>query len=258
MNRGKYIPIVIALAFISMAFIGSMVSAEGNADDVLLHVSGPDVLAHNSQGHYDITLIDPQDRNWAYSVHIDARNITGASPLEIEPITGNLTAGNDTFSADITAMTNLGEMIMIVNVSSPTGTLWQTREFDINVIEPVVISTKILNSGEVNIKNASVEFYVDDVLISTDTLSYLGAGESTTLTSNWVSEDIDDGWHTSTIIVDVNDDGIIDPIMGDIKVSEDFFVEGSNVSATLFILIGISALLIGMILINKKLAGKRK
>ncbi len=257
MIGGKYVHLIVAFTFISMVLLGSVVSAEGNVDDIRIHVRGSDILAQDSTSNYEITLMDPQDRNWAYSVHIDADNITGASPLEIEPIAGNLTSGNDTFSANIGAMSNIGDMVMIINVTSPSGALWYVREFEIKVIEPIVISAEIFNSGDVDIRNATVEFYVDDDLISTDTLAYLPAGGSTKMSSQWVSEEIADGWHTSTVLVDVNDDGITDPGMGDIEINDKFYVEGSNMSATLYIILGITALFFGMVIINGKMSGKK-
>ncbi len=249
--------------FISLALIAllgpAMVSAEeGNVTDVRLHVRGSDIMAHDRTGTYEITIMDPLERNWQYSLWIDADNITGAKPLEIEPITGNFSAQNKTFSADVTAMTPLGKMIMYINVSSPSGSLWYIREFEIQVIDPIVISADILNSGNTAIRNATVQFFVDGQLLSTDILRSLDVGASTTMTSEWVSDEIADGWHTSAVLVDVNSDGIIDPTIGDMKIDSKFYVEGSNLSATMYIFLGITGLMVGMLLINKQMKGKRK
>ncbi|MCK5039137.1 MAG: hypothetical protein KAS16_08570 [Thermoplasmata archaeon] len=259
-TRSMSLTLVVFISLTLLALMGpAMVSADdGNVSDIRLHIRGPDLLAHDRVGTYEITIMDPLERSWQYSLWIDANNITGAKPLEIEPMVGNLSAQNKTFVADITAMTPLGDMIMYINVSSPSGALWYVREFDIKVIEPIVIVADILNSGDVVILNATVQFFVDDELLSTDTLRSLDVGASTVMTGEWVTEDIADGWHTSTVLVDVNNDGIIDPTVGDMEIDNKFFVEGSNMSATIYILLGITGLLVGMILINKKLSGKRK
>lgn len=260
MMRSRLTLMTAILALVSLAILGPalLVSAEGNVKDVRLHIKGPNILGQDKMGSYDITLMDPIERNWQYEVYVDANNITGASPLHIEPIAGNLSAETKTFSVDITATSHAGEMMMVINISSPSGTLWYMREFDITVVEPIVISADIFNSGEVAIRNATVEFYIDDIFLSTDTLASLEPGASTTLSSYWVSDEIAGGWHTSKVVVDINNDGKIDPSIGDIEINNKFYVEGSNVSATIYIMIGLIALMVGMMLINRQLKGKKK
>lgn len=249
---------VLSLAILALLAPVMVSAEEGNVTDVRLHVRGSDIMAHDRTGTYDITIMDPQERNWQYSLWIDAVNITGAKPLEIEPITGNFSAENKTFSADVTAMTPLGEMILYINVSSPSGSLWYMRDFKIQVIDPIVVTADILNSGNATIRNATVQFFIDDLLLSTDTLRSLDVGASTTMSGEWVTDEIADGWHTTTVLVDVNNDGIIDPTVGDMEIDSKFYVEGSNLSATMYIFLGITALMAGMYLINKQMKGKRK
>ena len=131
MMATRKLTFVVIMSLAMLALLGpALVSAdEGNVSDVRLHVRGPDLLAHDRIGIYEVTIMDPQERNWQYNLWIDADNITGAKPLEIEPITGNISAQNKTFSASVTAMTPLGNMVMYINVSSPSGSLWYLRDF---------------------------------------------------------------------------------------------------------------------------------
>lgn len=257
-DRAFAMAVVFVLAFTALAVIPATVAAEdGNIDNVRFHVAGPRVVGIDSTNSYRISLIDESGRDWKYEVWVTAKNKTGAFPTEAEKKTGNLTGGNNSFQVDITSTSNTGTMSIVMNATSPNGAFWYTTEEEITVIEPVVVSATIFNSGQVKINNATVDIYIDGEQIGTDTISSLAPGGKKDVSADWVSDDIAPGWHEARFVVDANGDGVINTDLGDIVFVKDIYVKGSGFATTL-ILIGILALVIGIMLISHGMRRKKK
>lgn len=103
------------------------------------------------------------------------------------------------------------------------------------------------------IKNATVQFYINDLEIEKKTIQSIGAGQTITVTSEWISNDKKPGWYTSKIMIDMNGDGKIDTNTGDIIVEDRFYIEGNrNWFFALIVLVGIIALIIGFGYLSKR------
>jgi hypothetical protein len=218
----------------------------------MISLNGPSVVGTLRVGTYSASLVDAENRVWDYKVFItSSSNTSGASPLADSPINGTVTPENNTFSFDITAPQAKGELNIHINCTS--GSYYYNKVHKIYVVTPISFSVDVNNPTNVEIKNATVQFFVDDVEFDKQVILSLGAGQSTQVSSEWISKDKTPGWHTSKILIDLNGDGMIDTNVGDKIIDDRFYIEGStNWIFALTVLVGLTALIIGFGYISKR------
>jgi hypothetical protein len=92
-----------------------------------------------------------------------------------------------------------------VNVTSRSSDYEAQRfgitDFQIKLVEPIVISALVYNTGAVEADNVTARFYADGALIHTVEFA-VTAGNSTRLTYNWTFSSIKNGKHEITVTVD--------------------------------------------------------
>ncbi|MBA3045550.1 MAG: hypothetical protein KKH41_06765 [Candidatus Thermoplasmatota archaeon] len=247
----KYIFAFAIFALLLMPIIYSSVNAQTNVTNVQMHVNGPSVLGTLRSGTYSATFVDPENRDWDYKVYITASNTTGASPLIDTPINGTLNSENNTFSFDITSQQAVGELNIHINCTR--GSSYYEKVQKIYVVSPVSLSFEVNNPSNVDVKNATVQFFVDGQEIDSQIISLIGARQTTQVSSEWISKDKEPGWHDSRIVVDLNGDGTVDTSAGDQIIDGRFYVEGGSnwMISILILLIGGFVLIFGFAYISK-------
>jgi len=251
MNSYKLLGILIILTvFVNLAIL-PVTSAQTSATDVQIQLYGPSALGSLRTSTYSATFIDPNNRDWNYKVYITAANTTGASPLFASPINGTISKDNNTFSFDVTAQKDTGELEIHINCTS--GSLVYEKIQKVYVVSPIKLAANIKNPSNVEIHNATVQFFVDGTEIDKQVIQTIGAGQNTSVESEWISYDKEPGWHDSRIVVDLNSDGVIDTQAGDLIINDKFYIEGGNdwvFAITVFI--GLIALIVGIGFISKR------
>lgn len=222
---------------------------------VYVHITGPDVLGVGEQGDYILTIMGgpaEEGGEWNYTAYLIGTNLTGASPIYSSPATE--TSTNNTFVVKITAPTVVQNIKLFVNASSTKDnqTMWKEETYEIKVVEPIAISATIQNTGEVDIQNAEVKFYVDGKYIGHEIIDYLKANGSANVTHNWVVKSLSQGKHIVEITVDLNGDGIIGD--GDAIITQIFYKSGEKTDYTWIVYIVIIPVIIFLLLI---LVGRR-
>jgi hypothetical protein len=247
----KKIVCAFTIIILALAIAIPTVNAQSNASDVRLHLTGPSVLGTLRSGTFSVTFIDPDSRVWTYKAYITAANTTGASPLVNSPINGTLTVENNSFTFDVTAQQDSGELDLHINCTS--GSLYYEKVQTIPVVYPIAFNVDINNPSNVVINNATVQFYVDGSEIDMQVIQSLNARQNTKVSSEWITNDAKSGWHDSRIVVDLNGDGVIDTQAGDMIVENRFYIEGGRdwIFASI-VLIGLIALIIGFVYISKR------
>jgi hypothetical protein len=241
----------LALLILILTIVIPTVNAQSNTTDVRIHLNGPSVLGTLRTGTYSVTFVDPNYQTWTYKAYITAANTTGASPLINSPINGTLTSENNTFTFDVTAQQDSGELDIHINCTS--GSLYYEKVQTIPVVYPIALNVEINNPSNVEINNATIQFYVDGSEIDKQIIQTIGPRQNTKVSSEWISNDKEPGWHDSKIVVDLNGDGIIDTQAGDMIVEDRFYIEGGKdwIFAST-VLIGLIALIIGFVYISKR------
>ncbi|HAX95939.1 MAG TPA: hypothetical protein DCY35_05380 [Prolixibacteraceae bacterium] len=223
-------PTQIAIAFLLVTIICVSFSqtaiAQVDTSDIRTHLNGPSTLGTLRSGTYSVTFIDPESRTWSYEVYVTAKNTTGAFPLKNSPANGTISPGNNTFTFDVTAQQDPGELEIHINYTA--GVLNFEKIQKINVVYPISLRIKISNPSNVEINNATVQFFVDGIEIDKQVVAIIPANQAVDVESEWISFDKESGWHDSRIVVDINNDGIIDTHSGDIIVDDRFYIEGDD------------------------------
>ena len=249
-NTIKTLAALLLLSVLIMQVIPPVI-AQTNATGVQVQLNGPPVIGTLRGGDYTGTIIDPEGRQWSYMVYVDGPNITGASPLEPEALNGTLSPGNYSFSFNITGMQRAG--VIDIHVNCTSGNLYYEKVQPIIVVTPITINAEIKNPSNVVVNNVTVQFLVDGVEIEKQVISSIPAMQTKTIFSEWIETDKEPGWHDSTILVDLNGDGVIDIEAGDMIVEDRFFIEGGNDWIfALTVLVGLTLLVVGFGLISRR------
>jgi len=138
---------------------------------------------------------------YSYEAEIDASNTTGSS---VEPSTAKSSSG--VFKLNVTMPGEAPQEIKIrINATSKGGAPEVTKslqqEFEMKVVDPILITATVYNMGEVDANNVTAKFYADGTYLASRMFN-LTAGSSVKLFYNWTFEDIGSGRHVITVVVD--------------------------------------------------------
>ena len=143
--------------------------------------------------------------NFTYKMEIIADNKTGSL---VSPSSG--TSATGVFNVTVTMPGEAPQTIKLrVNVTSKDLASGDTRDrvkdFEVKVVDPIVITATVYNKGDVDAKNVSAKFYADGVYLGERKFD-LAAGQSTSLTYNWTWLSVASGRHSVTVVLDDEDD----------------------------------------------------
>lgn len=164
--------------------------------------------------------------NFTYSIELTADNATGA-------VASPNTAGDPSgvFKVNITMPGEPGQTLTVkVNATSKSTSTSASKStelsFKIKVVDPILITAKVYNMGEVDAKNATAKFYADGELLGTRIFN-VSAGATATLMYNWTFLKIRDGKHVVTVIVD-DADSLVEFSDGNNAMSQTIYVGGGG------------------------------
>lgn len=188
--------------------------------------------------------------NYTYKAEVVADNDTGSS---VSPATATNQAG--LFRFNVTLPKEGGQTITLkLNVTSKhtsAESTYKVKEYEIAVIQPIVVTATVYNRGDVDVEEATARFYADGELIGSQVFS-VAAGKSVTLTHNWTSKAISDGKHTITVTVD-DTNGIAEFSDGNNVMTMDIYVgdQGNALGAVLTIGVIIMSVLVALTFMAK-------
>jgi hypothetical protein len=143
--------------------------------------------------------------NFSYKAEIIADNETGSL---VSPSSGSSASGE--FSISVTMPGYGPQNIKIrINVTSKDASSGdsteKTREYEVKVLDPIVLRATVYNMGVVDAKNVTAKFYADDEYLGSRTFD-LEAGSSRVLSYNWTWVNIAQGKHKVTVVLDSAND----------------------------------------------------
>jgi len=190
--------------------------------------------------------------NFSYEVNVIVEE--GGAPSEPSPKTG--TSDTGVFKFNVT-MPSVGPQTikLSVNVTSKdfagTGSTYRVRDFEMKVVEPVVIGATVYNLGDVDVTDATARFYADGMLLATKKFS-VAKGSSAKLQHNWTFVKIDEGKHVVTIVID-EAEGLVEFRDGNNVYSLTIYIgERSNpIGAILTIGVMVMSVLVALMVLQK-------
>jgi hypothetical protein len=129
---------------------------------------------------------------------------TNTTDWKVDPI--SQTSESGVFKFNLTMPGEAGQTVKVT--LNATSTEWRTNQerytsadFEIKVVDPIVITAKVFNTGVVDVVNATAHIYADGLLLDTQVIN-VTAGSSQTITYNWTFSSIRSGKHVVTVKVD--------------------------------------------------------
>ncbi|MBI0583827.1 MAG: hypothetical protein ISF22_06315 [Methanomassiliicoccus sp.] len=164
------------------------------------------------------------------------------------------TGDAESFNLTVTAGTTTGDLVLTIGLTN--GTVSDTAKYTIHVVEPVVITAQVKNSGSVTLTNVPVQFKADGAVLNTTTVT-IPANSTKTLTYNWTAGGLSNGQHTVEIVLDPNNQ-FVRFLDGSTTFSSTFQV-GGTIFGWLNIVLGlIVVLLLVLIFLSYMGRGKKR
>ncbi len=189
--------------------------------------------------------------DYSYEAEIVADNTTGSS---VNPSTGSSASG--VFKLNITMPGEAPQKIKIgINATSKGGspqvTKYLEQEFEMKVVDPIVITATVYNNGEVDALNVTAKFYADGTYLASRIFN-VTAGSSVVLTHNWTFDSIRSGKHVITVVVD-DANKVVEFSTGNNAYSLTIYVgdEGNPLGAVLTIGVIVVSVFVGLMWLQK-------
>lgn len=186
--------------------MGSVMTTAQAENPIYVSVDGLTVIGVKETKQYTIGAVGgPAETTDNGNYSYQARILGAPKGASILPSNGKSQDG--VFTVRVTGSEVPREMTLELNItsSSETDTKSRTKLHTISVVQPILISAVIENSGHIEVKDVPVSIYGDGKLLE-ETRITLGPTSSTTLTYNWTDPSLEDGEHQITVILDAQNE----------------------------------------------------
>jgi hypothetical protein len=197
-----------AIAVLAMLFaVGAvLIESSPGSDAASSYIKGDtDLVKTGGTLTFQIIYYESEEFDTLTITYTAALNDSSGSAQSgaVSPSSGTLTNGTEK-ALTITAPSAPGKYTLEVNFKAAKdgGTAVQTQKTQtITVVNPIVLSATLLNNSRVNFTDFAVYFKVDGTLIDdSKTLVSVGAGETTTVSFQWVTGALSNGAHTFQLV----------------------------------------------------------
>jgi len=242
---------LLALLIIIASFMAiSSVNAQEELE-VRIYVFGPEIVATGSVSVFNVNVVGgPAELGGNYSIeaHLEGTNLTGALPVRASPFQVESDTGN--FTVNVTAPRIPQTMSLVINATSikDEERVSSETKYEIEVVEPVILSARIENTGSLRLENVIVKFYVDNEFVGNKTIASITAGNSTTVSYDWLVGEIAPGQHEIRVTVDMNGDGVVKVSDGDLVMISYFYREYGDIHPAIIAIVSIIMILMVFIL----------
>ncbi len=188
--------------------------------------------------------------NYTYKAEIIADNKTGSS---VTPSTGSSASGK--FNVTVVMPGEAQDIKVRINATSKAPdadeSVYKVKEFAVKVVSPIVITATVYNTGDVDAKDVTAEFYADGILLG-ERVFDVAAGESKDLVYNWTWANVAEGEHVVTVVID-DDDDIVEFSDGNNVYSMTIYVgsQGNPIGAILTVGVIIMSVMVALMVMAK-------
>jgi hypothetical protein len=226
-------------------------------------ISGPTIVSTGSTTHFQVrgfggpavaangTVVG----NLTYYTTLAAPNLTGVSLL---PDTAKFTA-NQSLATNLTAGTAAETITIQVMVSSVYLGKNQSTNFSytVNIVQPYVISTTILNSSSSTVTGFTVYITLDGQVIGNTSVPTLQPAGKYALTFTYPTLGLSSGTHTFAISL-AQEHGLVTFSGGQTVYTQTVYVTGPAPDYTVWYVAGIAAFLGAIFIFASRVAARRR
>lgn len=197
------------LLLVAAVLLSAMPSAQAETYGPLYaEIEGPQVVATSSVTMYTLTMIGgpAEIRAGNYSYKATVAGSEGGVGSSLLPGTGGPVSGG-VFYLNLTAPAVPQTLTITIECrsASVSQTVKTTITFQVKVVDPIVLKTTVMNTGEVDAVGVpiSLQVYQDgDWVEFHRTTIDLAAGESVQFTYNWTALGLEPGEHKVRMVLD--------------------------------------------------------
>jgi hypothetical protein len=186
--------VISAAAIASLLLMATFAALPAAAGDVAYKINFDGSVQYLPTGGTGKVIVNVGDGSpegsYNYTATADKGSVT---PSKNGPIS------DDNFTLTVIAPATTGDMTVTVKLSN--GTDNTTAKYVIHVVEPVVISATVKNSGNLTLKGVPVQFYVDGTMVNATTFD-IDANSTKEVTYRWAPSDLSKGEHTFKVVID--------------------------------------------------------
>ncbi len=196
--------------------------------------------------------------NYSYKVVITGKNTTGSSATP-----SSSTSASGVWKLNITMPSSAYQTIKIkVNASSKNEVTKEIKylenDFQVKVVDPIVIRAEVSNNGPVDAQNVTAKFYADGALLHTQIFN-LSASSSTALIYNWTFLKIKEGKHVIGVSID-DPSRVVEFSDGNNMFSRTIYVEQTSnpIGGVMTLAVIVLSVFVGLMYIQKPMRRKKK
>ncbi|HUT28131.1 MAG TPA: CARDB domain-containing protein [Methanomassiliicoccales archaeon] len=199
------------IILVACLFIGAMplVQADTATSPLYAHLDGPMTVTVGANAHYVLTMVggpaEAGDGNYSWKAELNGENTYNSFLLPNSG--GPITSG--VVSINLTAPEVPQTLTITINCTSANTveTVTTSIEYKVLVVEPVVLSATIRNTGNVSVTDVPLvlQIYQDGGWVQFyNTSLSLEAGGSYAFLYNWTALDLKSGEHKVRMLLDPN------------------------------------------------------
>lgn len=227
---------------------------------VAVFITGPDNTAVGETVEVTVTVAGgPGEDNGSFAVKAFLRgpDLTGATPVEDAPLEQISANGSFAFNITLPAVDQFVRLVVEGNSSQgPTFRLGSATKL-IRVLVPLQVSAPVVNTGTIEVVNLKAFLFIDARQVAETEIASLKPGESKTVSFSHLPVDLGVGSHVLEIRVDLDQDGIIEPAVGEVLLREVFTIEAEPLNP-LFLVLAIVGAFVAAIFIGAYLRRRRR
>jgi hypothetical protein len=200
----------------------------------------------------------PHERNYSLKAWLVGDNLEGASPLVGTPFNKNNTDGN--FTLPVKAPTKKASLTLVMEAISKgaNGSSETTRkEISLRAVNPITIKAVLENKGDVNAKNVTLSFYLDDSFIGDQQVAEVPANNKSNVSFEHAPPELAPGAHTIKVILDAKGQ-LVEFEEGNNVLTETFYVHQQPDNTQPYFIGLVFLWLVGMVMVAAQARKKKK
>ena len=223
-------------------------------------IDGPSLVSIGGVNQYTITVVGgpAESTNGTYSYKV---TMSGYAATNATLIPGSGTSKTGVFHLNLTTPKVLGDLTISVNATSanPNGTASNStiKTVSVKVVNPVVFTVNIKNTGNMTVTNIPVYFYVDDNQIHLANVT-VTALTTKTVSYNWTTNSLASGSHVLRVQIDPNATFVLFDVGGTVQTTTFYYNQGGYGTINALLYVSLVVLAFAVFLVYRRKAPRKK
>ena len=217
---------------------------------VAMTIEGPTAMMPGEAGFFFVNISGgPVETNATYKIRywMESSDTSGASPVQSSP--GEQSGNKTTFKVNASAIDHEGSMDFIVEGIAGNETMNTTvrKMMTVQVLATLTLTASFANDGDAAVVNVTVRFFVDENYVGNKTIGRINPGDRGTASIRWMPVGTTYGQHVIRVEADIDGNGIIDSLKGEIVAYDIFYKTGGDIAPGYLVILAVVISFLGII-----------